>query len=104
MLQEISPLVTKSENAVVEKEIEEEEVILSIWGLEPNKAPRPDGFTISFYWACWDIIKKTCAKLLQWTRKKNKVSGNTNSSFLALLSIRNPIPPLSPSILANFLV
>jgi hypothetical protein len=38
MLRDIPSLVTNEENAELAKEILEEEIISTIWGLEPNKA------------------------------------------------------------------
>jgi hypothetical protein len=34
-----------------------EEVWEAIFQMEQNKAPRPDGFPVEFYQACWEIIK-----------------------------------------------
>jgi hypothetical protein len=39
------------------REIEEEDIIGVIWGVEPNKARGPDGFSIHFFCAYWSIIK-----------------------------------------------
>ena len=44
-----------------------------------------DGLTINFYRASQDIIKEDLKKMLNWTRKKDKIGGPTNSSFLALI-------------------
>ena len=57
----------------------------AIWSLHANKAPGPDGFTINFYKAAWNIIKEDLKKMLNLTRKKDNIGGETNSSFLALI-------------------
>ena len=54
--------------------------------LHADKAPRPDGFTIMLYRAEWNIIKEDLKKMPNWIRKKDKIGGATNSSFLALIT------------------
>ena len=44
-------------NVDLGKEIEEEVVLKSICGLEPDKSLGLDGISISFYRHCWNIIK-----------------------------------------------
>jgi len=80
-VQDISCLFTAADNLELGKDIEEDEVLATLLGLEPDKAPRPDGFTIFFLRACWHIIKLDLCKMLSWTRIKQKVGGGTNSSF-----------------------
>ena len=78
-------LINSIENRDIAKPIMEYEIRNAIWSLHADKAPVPDGFTINFYIAKWDIIKEDLKKMLNWTRKKDKISGATNSSFLALI-------------------
>ena len=85
LLSEIQPSITEEENKEVEKLISENEIIEAIWTLHLDKSPGPDGFTINFYRAAWDIIKDDLKKMLNWTRKKDKIEGATNSTFLALI-------------------
>ena len=63
----------------------ESEIKASIWSLKVDKAPGPDGFTTNFYRASWDIIKGDLKNMLIWTRRKDKVGGATNYSFLTLI-------------------
>ena len=53
--------------------------------MEPDKAPRPNRFTIHFYRACWDIIKTDLLRMFKSFHQRSKVGGNTNSTFLALI-------------------
>ena len=76
----------------MERPISENEIIEAIWTLHPGKSPGPDGFTISFYRATWDIIKEDIKKMINWTKKKDKIGGATNSTFLALIpKEKNPL-------------
>ena len=64
LLSGIHPSVSEEENKELEKPIYENEIIEAIWNLHPDKSPGPDGFTINFYRAAWDIIKKDIKKML----------------------------------------
>ena len=92
LLSEIQPSITEEENKEMEKLISKNEIIEAIWTLHPDKSPGHDGFTVNFYRADWDIIKEDLKKMLNWTRKKDKIGGATNSTFLALIpKEKNPL-------------
>ncbi|RVW83230.1 hypothetical protein CK203_039628 [Vitis vinifera] len=42
----------------------EEEISKAIFQLDRDKAPGPDGFTISVFQECWDVIKEICQSAL----------------------------------------
>jgi hypothetical protein len=84
-LSHIPSLVSRDDNADLMKLFTEEEICNVIWSMEPDKAPGPDGFSIHFYRACWDIIKIDLLKMIKAFHKRAKVGGNTNSTFLALI-------------------
>ena len=49
MISNIPTLLSRMNNQELDKVIDEREVINANWNLEPDKAPGPDGFSISFY-------------------------------------------------------
>lgn len=49
--------ISESDRRSLEKLFSKEEIKGAIWGMKGDKALGPDGFTISFYQHCWDIIK-----------------------------------------------
>ena len=60
--------------------------------MELDKAPRPNKFIIHFYLICWHIIKNDFWRMRSSTRRKLKMGGVTNSTFLALIpKDTNPI-------------
>ena len=58
----IPTLITEEENRIMIAPIETEEIIKALHGMNPDKAPGPDGFSARFYTVCWDIIKKDLIK------------------------------------------
>eukprot|EP00253_Pinus_taeda_P008759 PITA_08759 len=84
-LNHIPSLVSVEDNADLCKPVTEEEIIKTIWSMDSDKAPGPDGFTIHFYKVCWDIIKNDLQKMVRGFMSKAKVGGNTNSTYLALI-------------------
>lgn len=83
--QEIPPLVTLTKNIALESTIWEQKVKDVIWELEQDKDLGPDGFHISFYRLCWNTIKKGLCTVVSWSLEKQKMGGNTKSSFLSLI-------------------
>ena len=53
--------------------------------MEPDNAPSPDGFYFHFYRICWTLIRKDLLRMIKSFKVKSKVSGCTNSTFLALI-------------------
>lgn len=84
LLKNIDPLLEEEEIKEMEKEFQESEVCDVIWGMDPDKAPGPDGFIGHFYRSSWDIIKKYLMRLIRNFHKKGKLGGGINSAFLFL--------------------
>ena len=89
LLQHLPSMITEEINNALNIEIYEEEVKSAIWALHLDKAPGLDGFSIIFYRAYWDLIKNDLVKMIQWTQRKKKIGGYTNSTFLALIPKEN---------------
>ena len=53
--------------------------------MEAYKVPGPDGFTARFFKACWPIIKDNLLRMVRKSQTYSKLSGGTNSAFLALI-------------------
>jgi len=45
------------EASSLELPFEENEVLEVVKGMNRDKAPGPDGFTLAFFQDCWDVIK-----------------------------------------------
>jgi hypothetical protein len=46
------------EASSLEFPFKEKEVLKVVKGMNCDKAPGPDGFSIAFFQDCWDVIKK----------------------------------------------
>ena len=78
-------MVSAETNAGLIKPFSEQDVVEVIWGMEPDKAPGPDGFAIPFYRICRPIIKYDLLRMISSFLRKAKIGGCTNSTFLALI-------------------
>jgi hypothetical protein len=64
---------------------EEREVLEVVKGLNRDKAPGPDGFTLAFFQDCWDVIKTDLMGVFQDFHTHSKFVKSINATFLALI-------------------
>jgi len=57
LIKSIPKTITNEKNLALTREISFEEVEEAVKDMSNDKAPGPDGFTINFYKAYWDIVK-----------------------------------------------
>ena len=50
--------VSSLETQALEVHFTEEEVFAALSCLNGDKTPRPDGFSMAFWQACWDVVKR----------------------------------------------
>ena len=50
-----------------------------------GKAPGPDGFTVDFFKACWDIVKEDIWEVVEDSRLSSSILKSLNSMFIALI-------------------
>ncbi|RVW92960.1 Transposon TX1 uncharacterized 149 kDa protein [Vitis vinifera] len=63
----------------------EEEVRMTIFQLNKEKAPAPDGFTIAVYQECWDVIKEDLMRVFLEFHTKGVINQSTNATFIAMV-------------------
>jgi hypothetical protein len=97
MLENIPQNITAEDNELLTKEISEEEMFQTIRSLEQDKSPGPYNFSIRFYKHFWGLIKHDLRCMLNYTLRKKKVGGATDSTFLALIPKET-----NPSIFSRF--
>jgi len=69
----------------LELPFEEREVLEVVKGLNRDKAPGPDGFTLAFFQDCWDVIKIDLMGIFQNFHTHSKFVKSINATFLALI-------------------
>ena len=84
-MENISALILPQENEDLLKPFSKVEITSVICGMDLDKAPGSDGFSIHFYRACWRIIKKDLIRMIKIFQKKAKIDRGTNATLLALI-------------------
>jgi hypothetical protein len=68
----------------LEKPFEESEVIEVLRGINSDKVLGPDGFTMAFFQACWDVIKDVM-RVFHDFHARSKFEKSFNATFIALI-------------------
>jgi hypothetical protein len=69
----------------LEVPFEEREVLKVVKGMNRDKAPGPDGFTMAFFQDCWDVIKSDIMGVLHEFHAHSKFVRSLNATFIALI-------------------
>ena len=56
-----------------------------IFGMDGNKAPGPDGFSLAFFQACWDVLKEDIMAVFLDFHARGKFEKSLNSTFISLI-------------------
>ena len=67
------------------QKIKREEVEEAIFHMERGKALGPDGFTISFFQNCWDLVKEEVWVVIEESRRMGCILKEFNATFLTLI-------------------
>lgn len=49
----------------LERLFEDDMVYQMVWEMVKDKAPSPDGFSMSFFQASWDVVKEDAMRIFQ---------------------------------------
>ena len=63
----------------------EEEISKVIFQLDRDKAPGPDGFIITVFQECWDVIKEELVRVFAEFHRSGIINQSTNASFIVLI-------------------
>eukprot|EP00253_Pinus_taeda_P023359 PITA_23359 len=77
--------ITEEQNWALRRTITMEEVEEEVRSMPSDKALGPDGFTINFYKACWNIVKQDIWEIVEDSRRSKTILKSLNSNFIALV-------------------
>eukprot|EP00253_Pinus_taeda_P003585 PITA_03585 len=77
--------ITEEKNWALRRTITMEEVEEAVRSMPSDKAPGPDGFTINFYKACWNIVKQDIWEIVEYSRRSKTILKSLNSTFISLV-------------------
>ena len=81
LLKQISHL----EAEALELPFYELEIHAALMGMNEDKAPGPDGFTVAFWQSCWEIVKEDVLDMFKELHEQNSFIKSLNNTFLVLL-------------------
>jgi hypothetical protein len=65
------------------------EIISTLKGFKSSKSPGSDGWTVEFFLAFFDLVGNEILEMVEETRRKGRVNGALNATFLALIPKSN---------------
>lgn len=65
LLDIIPSAISPRMNEILEAKVSKDEVKKAIFDMDPDKAPRPDGFSVRFLQVCWPIVENDLLKMVQ---------------------------------------
>jgi hypothetical protein len=69
----------------LERAFEEEEVFEVVKAMNSEKATDPNGFTMVFFQACWDVLKVDIMNVFHEFHVRGKFEKSLNAIFIALI-------------------
>ena len=73
----------------LDRPFSEEKVCLVIFQLNKEKTPSPNGFTITVYQECWDVIKEDLMRVFLQFHTNQIINQSTNATFITLVAKKN---------------
>ncbi|RVW23310.1 putative ribonuclease H protein [Vitis vinifera] len=77
--------LSSSEAENLEVQFSEEEIQAALMGMNGDKAPGPDGFTIAFWQSSWGLVKEEIMDLFREFYNQRSFANGLNSTFLVLI-------------------
>jgi hypothetical protein len=68
------------------------EVLEVVKGMNRDKAPGSDGFSMAFFQDCWDVIKTNLMRAFQDFHAHNHFEKSLNASFIGDMSLKVAFP------------
>ena len=78
-------MLNAEEASSLEDPFEEREVREVIKGMNRDKAPGPDGFSLAFFQDCWEVDKEDFMAVFDEFYARGKFVKSINSTFISLI-------------------
>ncbi|KAK6780580.1 hypothetical protein RDI58_022764 [Solanum bulbocastanum] len=79
------PTISQEEQDWLQRPFSEEEVLNIIKQCDGDKAPGPDGLTMSFFEVCWDTVKEDLLGTIHNFHQKELFEKSFDATFIALI-------------------
>nr|XP_023926404.1 uncharacterized protein LOC112037817 [Quercus suber] len=80
--------IEEEERLSLEEEFSKEEVIQVLRELEGDKAPSPDGFTLAFFYKCWNVVEKDVMDFFAYFHRHSILVGSVYKLLSKVLANR----------------
>ncbi|RVW53855.1 LINE-1 reverse transcriptase-like [Vitis vinifera] len=77
--------LSSNEAESLEVQFTEEEIYAALMGMNGDKAPGPDGFTIAFWQSSWELVKEEIMELFREFYNQCSFANSLNSTFIVLI-------------------
>ncbi|XP_059436099.1 uncharacterized protein LOC132169027 [Corylus avellana] len=77
--------ISEEEASWLERDFEEEEVKKVVFKMNGNKASGPDGFSLAFFQACWDVVREDIMRVFSAFHTGGMFVKSLNASFISLI-------------------
>jgi hypothetical protein len=77
--------ISESDASWLERSFEEEEVRKVVSTMNGDKAPGPNGFSMAFFQACWDVVSVDIMKVFYDFHGRGLFEKSLNASFISLI-------------------
>ena len=78
-------MVIEEHNANLCKPISKEEVDQVIQEMPNGKAPGPNGFTVEFFKACWDVVKYDIYGIVEESRCSTSILKSLHAMMISMI-------------------
>ncbi|XP_071740574.1 uncharacterized protein [Rutidosis leptorrhynchoides] len=84
-------VISNSESAFIERDVDDEEIKRVVWDCGSSKAPGPDGFSFQFMKEFWDLFHSDICRDIRIFFATSELPRGSNSAFFSLiLKVKNP--------------
>jgi hypothetical protein len=78
-------MVSEEDNCRLFEPVTSAELLSTLKSLKASKSPGPDGWTVEFFLAFFDVVGDELLEMVEESRLRGRVSGALNATFIALI-------------------